>query len=72
MSVKAEIKWIVQQQVGLLREASARGSLSEEELAALQSLAKTAAVADSLEAGEVVDPSADSAALEAALKASGG
>ena len=72
MSAKADLRHIIGQQLALLREMSARGPLSPDELAALQSLAKTAAVADGLEAGEQGDPEADTAALEAALAGDGG
>lgn len=65
MSAKVTIQAIVARE---LRRLQGLPALTSEDIVDLQQLAKTAAVADGLEAGEAEDPAADSEALTKALR----
>lgn len=64
MSAKSQIRTLVDRELTRLLSLPA---LEPEDLDALQSLAKTAAVAEGLSDASNVDPEADSSALEDAL-----
>ena len=65
MSARSKIRALVDRELTRLQTLPVLG---EGDLAALQSLAKTAAIAEGLDVGEQADPEADSEALEKALR----
>ena len=72
MTARERIRAIVDQQLVLLEGLSARGGLGQDDLDRLQSLTKTARLADGLEVPRVADPTDDLSDAELEKRAHGG